>query len=54
MTLRKMTDDLPQACDIGVKRNAKGHPESWSGYKPHMSASARRDPGAGQRLRRPP
>ena len=25
MTLEQMLEDLPKVCDIGVKRNAKGH-----------------------------
>ena len=25
MTLAEMLDDLPHACDVGTKRNAKGH-----------------------------
>ena len=33
MTLEEMLEDLPKICDIGVKRNAKGHQESWTGYK---------------------
>ena len=32
MTLEEMLEDLPKVCDIGVKRNAKGHQESWTGY----------------------
>ena len=31
-------EDLPKVCDIGVKRNAKGHQESWTGYKLHIDA----------------
>ena len=38
MTLEQMLEDLPKVCDIGVKRNAKGHQESWTGYKLHMDA----------------
>ena len=38
MTLEEMLEDLPKACDIGVKRNGKGHPESWTGYKLHLDA----------------
>ncbi len=33
-----MLADLPTACDTGVKRNAKGHQESWQGYKLHIDA----------------
>ena len=38
MTLEEMLEDLPKICDIGVKRNAKGHQESWTGYKLHIDA----------------
>ena len=38
MTLQEMLEDLPKVCDIGVKRNAKGHQENWSGYKLHLDA----------------
>ena len=30
-----MIDDLPHACEVGTKRNAKGYQESWIGYKLH-------------------
>ena len=33
MTLSEMKADLPTACDVGTKRNAKGHSISWIGYK---------------------
>ena len=33
MTLPQMLADLPTACDVGTKRNAKGHTASWIGYK---------------------
>ena len=39
MTLTEMLDDLPQACDVGTKRNAKGYKESWIGYKLHIDAA---------------
>ena len=26
-----MLADLPRACDVGTKRNAKGHTTSWIG-----------------------
>ena len=29
---------MPKVCDIGIKRNAKGHQESWTGYKLHIDA----------------
>jgi len=31
--------DLPTACDIGCKRNAKGHREYWVGYKLHVDVT---------------
>ena len=37
-TLPEMLDDLPHACDVGSKRNAKGYKESWIGYKLHIDA----------------
>ena len=39
MTLTEMLDDLPHACDVGTKRNAKGYKESWIGYKLHLDAA---------------
>ena len=39
MTLPEMLDDLPHACDVGTKRNAKGYKESWIGYKLHIDAA---------------
>ena len=27
-----MLADLPRACDVGTKRNAKGHTTSWIVY----------------------
>ncbi len=27
--------DLPQVCDVGTKKNSKGHKEQWIGYKLH-------------------
>ncbi len=39
MTLPQMLDDLPKACDVGTKRNAKGHTTSWIGYKLHIDAA---------------
>ena len=38
MTLEQMLEELPQACDIGVKPTGKGHQESWTGYKLHIDA----------------
>ena len=39
MSLPEMIEDLPRACDVGAKRNAKGHQESWVGYKLHIDAA---------------
>jgi hypothetical protein len=39
MTLTAMLAELPQHCDVGVKRNAKGHQESWIGYKLHIDSA---------------
>ena len=30
--------DLPRVCDIGTKKNSKGHCEHWHGYKLHLDA----------------
>ena len=38
-SLPQMLAELPQACTVGTKRNAKGHQESWIGYKLHLDAS---------------
>ena len=39
MILPERLADLPRTCDVGVKRDAKGHQESWSGYKLHIDAA---------------
>ncbi len=39
MSLEAMLDELPKDCDIGTKRNSKGHKESWTGYKLHIDAA---------------
>jgi len=39
MSLPAMLDDLPTACDVGTKRNSKGHQTSWIGYKLHIDAA---------------
>lgn len=36
MSLEEMLKDLPKACDIGTKKNSKGHAEHWIGYKLHL------------------
>jgi hypothetical protein len=35
-TLSQMIKVLSQNCDIGTKKNAKGHTVSWTGYKLHI------------------
>ena len=37
--LERMLAELPTSCDVGTKRNAKGHTESWIGYKLHIDAA---------------
>jgi transposase len=39
MTLAEMLADLPSACDCGTKRNSKGHPSYWVGYKLHLDVA---------------
>jgi hypothetical protein len=39
MTLAEMLAALPKACTFGCKRNAKGHQESWIGYKLHVDTA---------------
>ncbi len=38
-TLDQILADLPTACDVGTKRNAKGHTTSWIGYKLHIDTA---------------
>ena len=39
MSLPQMLADLPRACDVGTKSNAKGHTTSWIGYKLHVDTA---------------
>jgi hypothetical protein len=39
MTLPEMLADLPKDCAVGAKRNAKGHLETWIGYKLHVDTA---------------
>ncbi len=39
MTLAEMLADLPKVCDCGTKRNSKGHPSYWVGYKLHVDVA---------------
>jgi hypothetical protein len=38
-TLAEMLADLPSHCNVGTKRNAKGHTTSWIGYKLHIDTA---------------
>jgi hypothetical protein len=38
-TLTEMLADLPSRCNVGTKRNAKGHTTSWIGYKLHIDTA---------------
>ena len=39
MTRAEMVEELPKACDVGVKKNAKGVRQTWVGYKLHIDAA---------------
>ncbi len=39
LSTAEMVAELPKACDVGTKRNAKGYRESWRGYKMHRDAA---------------
>ena len=39
MTLTEMLAELPRVCDCGTKRNSKGHPSYWVGYKLHLDVA---------------
>jgi len=39
MPLSEMLAELPKACNVGTKRNSKGHTSSWIGYKLHIDAA---------------
>ena len=39
MTVAEMIADLPQACDVGTKKNSKGYKDTWIGYKFHIDAA---------------
>ena len=38
-SLPRMLAGLPTHCSVGTKRNAKGHTESWIGYKLHIDTA---------------
>jgi hypothetical protein len=39
MSLAEMLSDLPTRSDCGTKRNSKGHPSYWVGYKLHLDVA---------------
>ncbi len=39
MEIEEMLEELPKRCTVGVKRNAKGHTQKWTGYKLHMDVA---------------
>lgn len=39
MSLDQMLEDLPKDCDVGSKKNSKGHIETWVGYKLHIDTA---------------
>ena len=39
MTLPAMLDDLPTACDVGMKKDSKGCKDTWVGYKLHIDVA---------------
>ena len=39
MTLPEMLADLPKHCAVGVKPDAKGHKNAWTGYKLHLDVA---------------
>lgn len=39
MSLSEMLAELPNECDVGAKKNAKGYLISWKGYKLHIDTA---------------
>ncbi len=39
MPLEAMLDERPKVCDVGCKKNSKGHKETWIGYKLHLDVA---------------
>jgi hypothetical protein len=37
--LERMLSDLPNACDIGAKKNSQGNEQYWRGYKLHLDVA---------------
>jgi len=38
-SLEQCLEELPKACDVGTKRNSKGHKETWIGYALHIDTA---------------
>lgn len=38
-TLAENLAELPKSCDVGTKKNSKGHKETWVGYKLHLDTA---------------
>lgn len=38
-SLAQCLEELPQPCDVGTKRNSKGHTEHWIGYGLHIDSA---------------
>ena len=36
MSVEAMVGELPMACDTGCKKDSKGNPNYWIGYKLHV------------------
>jgi hypothetical protein len=39
MSIEAMIEDLPNACNVGTKRNSKGFQNTWIGYKLHIDCT---------------
>lgn len=39
MGLAAILAELPRACDVGIKRDAQGHQNRWTGYKLHIDSA---------------
>jgi hypothetical protein len=39
-SLEEMLKDIPTACDVGTKKNAKGYKVSWTGFKLHIAVAS--------------
>ena len=37
--LERMLKELPRQCDIGARKNSKGHEQYWRGYKLHLDVA---------------